>query len=98
MMRYSVIEIPPHHRAYDGHFPGNPLLPGAVLLDEILFAIADEESISPERCVIGVAKFKHFAGPGAPLELGFERIQSGAFRFELRSAAALVVEGTVEFQ
>lgn len=31
--------IDPAHPAADGHFPGNPIIPGAVLLDEVRSAI-----------------------------------------------------------
>jgi len=30
--------VDPRHPALEGHFPGNPLLPGVVLLDEVITA------------------------------------------------------------
>ena len=95
-MRYAAIRIRAHHPAYEGHFPGSPVLPGAVLLDEVMMAIADTESLELDDCTISTAKFKRFVGPGEALELGFERTPSGAFRFELRAAALLVAEGTLQ--
>jgi 3-hydroxyacyl-[acyl-carrier-protein] dehydratase len=32
----TTVLVPPQHPAFDGHFPGAPLLPGVVLLDEML--------------------------------------------------------------
>ena len=97
-MQYATLRISGRHPAYEGHFPGNPVLPGAVLLDEVLFAIADSESLSQDSCTISAAKFKHVVGPGDALELGFERTRTGAFRFELRSAATVVAAGTVQYR
>lgn len=37
-----VLTFPSDHPALAGHFPGNPLLPGAVLLDHAAAAIAEE--------------------------------------------------------
>ena len=34
--------IDPAHPAADGHFPGNPIMPGAVLLDEVRSVIPAE--------------------------------------------------------
>ena len=40
MIEHALIEIPAAHPAFPGHFPGMPILPGVVLLDEALHAIA----------------------------------------------------------
>ena len=34
----ACIAIPADHPAFDGHFPGQPLLPGVVLLAEVMEA------------------------------------------------------------
>jgi 3-hydroxyacyl-[acyl-carrier-protein] dehydratase len=39
MVSITILHIPAQHPAFDGHFPGAPLLPGVVLLDEILEAV-----------------------------------------------------------
>jgi 3-hydroxyacyl-[acyl-carrier-protein] dehydratase len=37
-----TVLVPPQHPAFDGHFPGAPLLPGVVLLDEMLRVVEEE--------------------------------------------------------
>jgi 3-hydroxyacyl-[acyl-carrier-protein] dehydratase len=37
-----TVLVPPQHPAFDGHFPGAPLLPGVVLLDEMLRLLEEE--------------------------------------------------------
>jgi 3-hydroxymyristoyl/3-hydroxydecanoyl-(acyl carrier protein) dehydratase len=39
--------IEPDHPALDGHFPGRPVVPGVVLLDEALAAVAREAGSRP---------------------------------------------------
>ena len=38
--------IEPGHPALDGHFPGRPVVPGVVLLDEVLAAVARETGLA----------------------------------------------------
>ena len=97
-MKYADIQIAGNHPAFAGHFPGTPIVPGALLLDEVLNAIAASEGIAAERCKIPSEKFKRMVGPGEPLILGFEFTGPGAVRFELRSAADVVADGMVLFR
>jgi 3-hydroxymyristoyl/3-hydroxydecanoyl-(acyl carrier protein) dehydratase len=36
-----TVLVPPQHPAFEGHFPGAPLLPGVVLLDEVLRVVEE---------------------------------------------------------
>jgi 3-hydroxymyristoyl/3-hydroxydecanoyl-(acyl carrier protein) dehydratase len=40
-MRAHRFRIPPDHPALSGHFPGRPIVPGVVLIQESLAAIPD---------------------------------------------------------
>jgi 3-hydroxyacyl-[acyl-carrier-protein] dehydratase len=37
----NTVLVPPQHPAFEGHFPGAPLLPGVVLLDEVLRVVEE---------------------------------------------------------
>jgi 3-hydroxyacyl-[acyl-carrier-protein] dehydratase len=68
------IEIPADHPAFDGHFPGRPVLPGVALLAEVLEAGAREPRLVD--CIgsaprLAVAKFLAPVGPGASLLIAF---------------------------
>ena len=101
--------IAPDHPALAGHFPGFPVVPGVVLLDETLHAIeiaeqANRAAARPGDTAaapallwhIGTVKYHRAVRPGEPLQLEYELQPDGRARFELRAADALVASGTVE--
>jgi len=36
----ATLRVPPEHPALTGHFPGNPIVPGVVILDAVICAAA----------------------------------------------------------
>ena len=59
------------HPAAQGHFPGNPIVPGAVLLAEALCAVGAALGRDLTRCRIASAKFPAASRPGDRIELEF---------------------------
>ena len=101
MNRQTVaLRIASDHAALAGHFPGFPVVPGVVLLDETLRAIehaAPAGALSPGSLWhIGTVKFHRPVRPGESLQLEYELQPDGRARFELRAADALVTSGTIE--
>ena len=92
-MSRVALTIATDHPAYAGHFPGAPVLPGAVLLDAALAAI--EAAVPGRRWRIPVAKFLRAVRPGAPLELEFHPQPDGAIAFHVESAGQTVADGTL---
>ena len=89
--------IPADHPAYAGHFPGQPILPGVVLLDAALHALAEVHGNPAATGQIKSAKFLSPVLPGEPLMLHYTASAAGGFRFELRSDARAVASGAVDF-
>jgi len=85
------------HPAYAGHFPGRPILPGVVLLDEVLVALAAEQGNPAPCCEIKSAKFLSPVLPGESLRLEYSSTAAGVFRFELKAAERVVASGIVAF-
>ena len=87
--------LPADHPAAQGHFPGNPIIPGAVLLSESVRMIeaALGRSLSPLR--IARAKFPHPARPGDQLQVTFNDTP-GSIRFECAVGGTTVLTGEVE--
>jgi len=79
------LDLPADHAAYAGHFPGAPILPGVVLLDAALHAVA--HPLAPAGAWrIDSAKFFAPVRPGDRLELAYARTGPTQLRFEIRGA------------
>jgi len=90
-----ALPLPRPHPAVEGHFPGAPILPGAVLLDEALHAIESAEAVGARHWRIGSVKFLGAVSGDGTLLLDYERTASGTFRFTIRDGARPVATGTL---
>jgi 3-hydroxyacyl-[acyl-carrier-protein] dehydratase len=91
----SNLDIPAEHPAFAGHFPGFPVLPGALLLDEMLKAVCDARGIDVRNWRIASAKFLSAVRPGEPLVLEHEAGADGLIRFSIRVIDRKVASGTL---
>jgi 3-hydroxymyristoyl/3-hydroxydecanoyl-(acyl carrier protein) dehydratase len=92
---HGSIEVPVDHPAFAGHFPEFPVLPGAVLLDEVLQIIQRERRLDPAHCRIVSAKFLAAVRPGDVLSLEHDAAGSGLIRFTVRAANRAVASGVL---
>jgi 3-hydroxyacyl-[acyl-carrier-protein] dehydratase len=91
----TALAVARDHPAYAGHFPGNPILPGVVILAEALAAIARATSVPVERWEVASTKFLEPVTPGTSLTLTHQRLDGGAIRFEVRSPTGVVASGSL---
>jgi 3-hydroxyacyl-[acyl-carrier-protein] dehydratase len=89
----TPLEVARDHPAFDGHFPGHPILPGVVLLGEALAAIEEATGRAPQQWTLASCKFTHPVSPGAPLTLAHERTANGGVRFDIRGDHGVVASG-----
>ncbi len=94
-MQQVDIVIRTDHPAFAGHFPGMPIIPGVVLLDEALWAISSRTGIDLDAITVTSIKFKSFVRPGQPLTLRYEPMPRGRYRFELMCAQRRVANGMI---
>ena len=80
------LPTPADHPAYAGHFPGRPILPGVVLLDAALHALAARQGMPGIHgsAQLKSAKFLSPVLPGEALTLHYANSPAGGFRFEIR--------------
>ena len=78
------LPIPADHPAYAGHFPGQPILPGVVLLDAALHAMATQGDRQDTTGQLKSVKFHSPVQPGEALTLQYAESPAGGFRFEIR--------------
>jgi 3-hydroxymyristoyl/3-hydroxydecanoyl-(acyl carrier protein) dehydratase len=88
-------DVPQDHPAFAGHFPGQPLLPGVVLLAEVLEA-ALAQSGWADRLAAGSglaqAKFLAPVRPGAQLRIVLTP-QAQGLQFEVTSGEVVAAKG-----
>lgn len=87
--------VPDAHPTASGHFPGRPIVPGALLLDEAAQVIAGAYVVS-FRAVKFLAPARH----GEQLELRWRARDDGLVAFEIRRPGQdqAVVAGTLEMR
>lgn len=93
--RVHTLGFAADHAAFDGHFPGMPILPGAALLDEALQVIGADRRLDLTQWRITAAKFLSTVRPGEPLRLEHVRTPGGALRFEVHAADRCTLTGTL---
>jgi 3-hydroxyacyl-[acyl-carrier-protein] dehydratase len=79
------------HPAYAGHFPGMPITPGVVLLDEAIYLIAGAEKRGLQQCKLNSAKFLKPVLPGTRLVLHYDCRPNGNINFEIKDHEESVV-------
>lgn len=79
-----------------GHFPGNPIVPGALLLNEALRAIGEGLHAPLPPCRITFAKFIYPVRPGERVSIEFSEPADGAIRFTCAVAGRIVLRGEVK--
>ena len=81
------------HPALPGHFPGNPVVPGVVLLDHLIVAIARVWGLH----VIGLpqVKFLRPLRPEQQAQTQLER-EAGRVRFKITAGENVIASGMLE--
>ena len=83
-MQSRHLAVAVDHPAFAGHFPGRPILPGVVLLAEVLELLLREapESLGA-RPTVSAVKFLAPVRPGASLEIRWSAPGAQRLRFEV---------------
>jgi len=88
-----TIEVAADHPAFEGHFPGHPVLPGVVLLAEVVAGAERCLGLSMDRIVIKVAKFHAPVAPGSSLAV--ELVPGSDIAFSISCGATRVASGSL---
>jgi 3-hydroxyacyl-[acyl-carrier-protein] dehydratase len=93
MVKFAV-----NHPCGAGHFPGNPIIPGALLLDEVLACIAADLEIKEKIWRVKSAKFPQPVLPGDTVHIEYTQTANGEIRFAGSVAESKVISGIASCQ
>ena len=94
-MNKLTLHIAEDHPTAAGHFPGNPIIPGALLLAEVLRCIEQAERLCFASCNVKAAKFLSPSRPGDTVEIEYVRSAQGTIEFQCTVAGRGVLSGGV---
>ena len=83
------------HPSLAGHFPGNPVVPGVVILDEVLHAI---EQWQPQLQLAGFNSVK-FLQPllaDEPFTMEFQQTKPNRIKFECKKSQVVFANGVID--
>lgn len=83
MKKHLALNIPSDHPAFAGHFPGTPIVPGVVLLDEVLHSLCNDIGLTVTDWQISSVKFLSPLTPGESATLEYEQLANGSIKFEV---------------
>ena len=83
------------HPALAGHFPGNPLVPGVVLLTELLSILEQEAGMKPGPLELSSVKFLRLLRPEEPFTLRWQFLPSQDIAFAVTRDEDMIAAGTV---
>lgn len=89
--------VPEDLPAFDGHFPGRPIVPGVVLLDRVM-RLAQEAmpGVAPGAWLVSQVKFLSPCGPGEELVFSFGKGARAGWTFDVRSGGREVATGSLQ--
>jgi 3-hydroxyacyl-[acyl-carrier-protein] dehydratase len=91
------IVIAHDHPSAAGHFPGNPIVPGALLLSEVIYAWETLIGASTVTITIKVAKFLSPTRPGDTVSISFERVVPATVKFNCTVKGTPVLSGSFSY-
>ncbi len=95
-MAERYLTVPADHPVFRGHFPGNPIVPGVMLLEWVMREVAQVLGRAPAALRVRESKF---FTPLAPLQQAKLSFEPGAGRcvFDIQSGETRIARGVLEW-
>lgn len=85
--------IDPAHAAFAGHFPGNPIVPGVLLLGRVLRAVG--ATMGARVNAVSTARFHAVLRPGETFDIELEPAGETTVKFRVLRAEILIASGAL---
>lgn len=89
--------VPSDHLSLAGHFPGNPVVPGVIILHEVMTAVKEWV---PNYQIQGfeVVKFSHPLKPDYCFTIELQKADSSLIKFKCHVEGLILNSGTIILQ
>jgi 3-hydroxymyristoyl/3-hydroxydecanoyl-(acyl carrier protein) dehydratase len=91
----SRVLVQPGDAVAQGHFPGNPVVPGGLILDEVVRRAEVRLALPAGAWEVRAAKFSAALRPGEPMRVDFLPRGDGELKFECVSGRQCVASGVL---
>jgi 3-hydroxymyristoyl/3-hydroxydecanoyl-(acyl carrier protein) dehydratase len=91
-----TVSIRHDHPSLAGHFPGHPVVPGVVLLDEVLSIVREVSGAAQSVTGLPLVKFSSPLRPGEVVTIHVDLDGASGAAFSCRVETRLVASGTIE--
>lgn len=92
-MKQQDFSVPARHPVFAGHFPGRPIVPGVMLLDAAVHAIAGDRG-PVGAWQVGSVKFLSPLLPDEAAVISWEA-QAAGVRFDIAAAGRMIASGSL---
>ena len=93
-----IVTIDANHPSLAGHFPGHPVVPGVVMLGEVMDVIREMTTAKIEFVGMPSAKFMSPLNPGEPLTIRLDQQGDGATEFTCSTGSRLIATGCLHYR
>jgi 3-hydroxymyristoyl/3-hydroxydecanoyl-(acyl carrier protein) dehydratase len=94
--RYTArVEIRRDHPCFPGHFPGQPILPGVLLLERVMALAQTSLALPLDECTLYNVKFLASVAPGDALDVQLASANLNEYRFTVRIVQAAGADGVL---
>lgn len=90
--------VPIDHPALPGHFPGNPIVPGVVLLNYVCAAVRREAGENVRCSGFPSVKFLAPLLPGVPFSIELDFSAGNRVRFACKTEDRTLAQGTLQIE
>ena len=94
----QVVIISADHPTLAGHFPGHPVVPGVVMLGEVMKAIRQAAEGTIEFVGLPSMKFLSPLSPGEPLTISWDQQADGTTAFTCTVRSRIIASGDLTYR